>query len=377
MPRPPRSRESNDPFEVKWCHNMKSLRNILSSSYGVERGKCLATLLFHHHPTQVHYWPHCSSITTLHKYTTGHTTLPSPPYTSTPLATLLFHHHPTQVHHWPLYSSITTLHKYTTGHTTLPSPPYTSTPLVTLLFHHHPTQVHHWPHCSSITTLHKYTTGPITTLHKYTTGHTTLPSPPYTSTPLATLLFHHHLTQVHHWPHYSSITTLHKYTTGHTTLPSPPYTSTPLVTLLFHHHPTQVHHWPHYSSITTPHKYTTGHAPSITTYTSTPLATLLFHHRPTQVHYWPLPLHHHPTQAHHWPHYSSITTLHKYTTGHTTLPSPPCYKLNVQLTCQVPRPPRSRESNDPFEEKRCHYMKSLRNILSSSYGGERDQCATN
>ena len=50
-----------------------------------------------------------------------------------------------------------------------------------------------------------------------------------------------------------------------------------------------------------------------------------------------------------------------------------CYKLNVQLTCQVPRPPRSRESNDPFEEKRCHYMymKSLRNILSSSYGGER------
>ena len=51
----------------------------------------------------------------------------------------------------------------------------------------------------------------------------------------------------------------------------------------------------------------------------------------------------------------------------------------VQLTCQVPRPPRSRESNDPFEEKRCHYMymKSLRNILSSSYGGERDKCATN
>ena len=48
-----------------------------------------------------------------------------------------------------------------------------------------------------------------------------------------------------------------------------------------------------------------------------------------------------------------------------------CYKWNVQLTCQVPRPPRSRESNDPFEEKRCHYMKSLRNILSSSYGGER------
>ena len=267
MPRPPRSRESNDPFEVKWCHYMKSLRNILSSSYGGERGKCLATLLFHHHPTQVHYWPHCSSITTLHKYTTGHTTLPSPSYTSTPLATLLFHHHPTQVHH---------------GHTTLPSPPYTSTPLATLLVHHHPTQVHPWPHYSSITTL-----------HKYTTGHTTLPSPPYTSTPLVKLLFHHHPTQVHHWSHYSSITTLHKYTTGHTTLPSPPYTSTPLVKLLFHHHPTQVHHWSHYSS---------------------------------------------------------ITTLHKYTTGHTTLPSPPCYKLNVQLTCQVPRPPRSRDSNDPFEE---------------------------
>ena len=51
----------------------------------------------------------------------------------------------------------------------------------------------------------------------------------------------------------------------------------------------------------------------------------------------------------------------------------------VQLTCQVPRPPRSREFNDPFEEKRCHYMymKSLRNILSSSYGGERGKCATN
>ena len=160
-------------------------------------------------PTQVHHWPLYSSITTPHKYTTGHA--PSiTTYTSTPLATLLFHHRPTQVHYWPL-------------------------PL-----HHHPTQVHHWPHYSSITTL-----------HKYTTGHTTLPSPPYTSTPLATLLFHHHPTQVHHWPHYSSITTLHKYTTGHTTLPSPPYTSTPLATLLFHHHPTQVHHWPHYSSITT------------------------------------------------------------------------------------------------------------------------------
>ena len=53
-----------------------------------------------------------------------------------------------------------------------------------------------------------------------------------------------------------------------------------------------------------------------------------------------------------------------------------CYKLNVQLTCQVPRPPRSRESNDPFEVKRCHYMKSLRNILSSSHGGERGKCAT-
>ena len=39
----------------------------------------------------------------------------------------------------------------------------------------------------------------------------------------------------------------------------------------------------------------------------------------------------------------------------------------VRLTCQVPRPPRSRESNDPFEVKRCHCMKSLRNILSSSY----------
>ena len=49
----------------------------------------------------------------------------------------------------------------------------------------------------------------------------------------------------------------------------------------------------------------------------------------------------------------------------------------AQLTCQVPRPPRSRESNDPFEVKRCHYMKSLRNILSSSYGGERGKCATN
>ena len=49
----------------------------------------------------------------------------------------------------------------------------------------------------------------------------------------------------------------------------------------------------------------------------------------------------------------------------------------VQLTCQVPRPPRSRESNDPFEVKRCHCMKSLRNILSSSYGGERGKCATN
>ena len=285
----------------------------------------------------------------------GHTTLPSPPYTSTPLVTLLFHHHPTQVHHWPHYSSITTLHKYTTGHTTLPSPPYTSTPLTTLLFHHHPTQVHHWPHHHPTQVhhwprplhhhLHKYTTGPITTLHKYTTGHTTLPSPPYTSTllatpppsppytstPLATLLFHHHPTQVHHWPHYSSITTLHKYTTGHTTLPSPPYTSTPLApsppytsTPLAtpppspptqvhhwpHHHPTQVHHWPHYSSITTLHKYTTGHTtlssppytstllatpPPSPPYTSTPLATLLFHH--------------HPTQVHHWPQYSSITTL--------------------------------------------------------------------
>ena len=51
--------------------------------------------------------------------------------------------------------------------------------------------------------------------------------------------------------------------------------------------------------------------------------------------------------------------------------------LIVQLTCQVPRPPRSRESNDPFEVKRCHCMKSLRNILSSSYGGERGKCATN
>ena len=49
----------------------------------------------------------------------------------------------------------------------------------------------------------------------------------------------------------------------------------------------------------------------------------------------------------------------------------------VQLTCQVPRPPRSRESHDPFEVKRCHCMKSLRNILSSSYGGERGKCATN
>ena len=49
----------------------------------------------------------------------------------------------------------------------------------------------------------------------------------------------------------------------------------------------------------------------------------------------------------------------------------------VQLNCQVPRHPRSRESNDPFEVKRCHYMKSLRNILSSSYGGERGKCATN
>ena len=49
----------------------------------------------------------------------------------------------------------------------------------------------------------------------------------------------------------------------------------------------------------------------------------------------------------------------------------------AQLTCQVPRPPRSRESNDPFEEKRCHYMKSLGNILSSTYGGERGKCATN
>ena len=54
--------------------------------------------------------------------------------------------------------------------------------------------------------------------------------------------------------------------------------------------------------------------------------------------------------------------------------------LQIELyTCQVPRPPKSRESNDPFEEKRCHYMymKSLRNILSSSYGGERGKCATN
>ena len=49
----------------------------------------------------------------------------------------------------------------------------------------------------------------------------------------------------------------------------------------------------------------------------------------------------------------------------------------AQLTCQVPRPPRSRESNDPFEVKRCHCMKSLRNILFSSYGGERGKCATN
>ena len=52
--------------------------------------------------------------------------------------------------------------------------------------------------------------------------------------------------------------------------------------------------------------------------------------------------------------------------------------LQIELyTCQVPRPPRSRESNDPFEVKRCHCMKSLRNILSSSYGGERGKCATN
>ena len=265
----------------------------------------LATLLFHHHPTQVHHWSHYSSITTLHKYTTGHT------YSSI-----------TTLHKYNT-GPITTLHKYTTGHSTLPSPPYTNTPLATLLFHHHPTQVHHWPHYSSITTL-----------HMYTTGHSTLPSTTYTSTPLAILLFHHHPTQVHHWPHYSSITTLHKYTIGHTTLPSPPYTSTPLATsrpytstplatLLFHHHPTQVHHWPHYSSITTLHKYTTGDAPSITTlhkyttghttlpsppYTSTPLATLLFHPHPTEVHHWP---HHHPTQVHHWPHYLSITTLHK------------------------------------------------------------------
>ena len=146
---------------------------------------------------------------------------------------------------------------------------------------------------------------------------------------LTTLLFHHHPTQVHYWPHCSSITTLHKYTTGHTTLPSPPYTSTPLATLLFHHHP---------------HKYTTGHASSITTYTSTPLATLLFHHRPTQVHYWP--------------HYSSITTLLQI-------------ECTTHLSSATP-PPRSRESNEPFEEKRCHYMKSLRNILFSSDGCERD-----
>ena len=30
-----------------------------------------------------------------------------------------------------------------------------------------------------------------------------------------------------------------------------------------------------------------------------------------------------------------------------------------------------------YEVKRCHCMKSLRNILSPSYGGERDKCATN
>jgi len=49
----------------------------------------------------------------------------------------------------------------------------------------------------------------------------------------------------------------------------------------------------------------------------------------------------------------------------------------VQLTCQVSRSPRSCESNDPFEKKRCYYIKSLRNILSSSYGVERGKCATN
>ena len=83
-----------------------------------------------------------------------------------------------------------------------------------------------------------------------------------------------------------------------------------------------------------------------------------------------------------WPLWGEKVSLHEKLKEHLVLKSwwwtgQVCYKLNVQLTCQVPCPPRSRESNDPFEEKRCHYMKSLRNILSSSYGGERGKCATN
>ena len=83
-----------------------------------------------------------------------------------------------------------------------------------------------------------------------------------------------------------------------------------------------------------------------------------------------------------WPLWGEIVSLHEKLKEHLVLnlwwwTRQVCYKLNVQLTCQVPRPPRSRESNDPFEEKRCHYMKSLRNILSSGYGGERGKCATN
>ena len=127
-------------------------------------------------------------------------------------------------------------------------------------------------------------------------------------------------TQVHHWSHYSSITTLHKYTTGHTTLPSPP---------------TQVHHWPrllqgHHVNHNVHHFE--GHSHSSM-------------NRPTQVHYWPQLL---------W----SITTLLQI-------------ECTTHLSSATP-PPRSRESNEPFEEKRCHYMKSLRNILFSSDGCERD-----
>ena len=49
---------------------------------------------------------------------------------------------------------------------------------------------------------------------------------------------------------------------------------------------------------------------------------------------------------------------------------PVCNTLNGATTFQVPRPPKSRDSNDPIKVERSQSMKSFRDILSSTSGGD-------